>query len=144
MHKYLLKLCPLLRLVPLCNVFSYSLESLFFLVQVLLLQVSFLSACTVFTFSLCAPLHLRWVSCRQYIIWVVLFYPVSHPIPLMGAFSPFTFKVITGRYVLTVIHCFLVGFVILLYSSPDLFSCSLVVFFSVTFGLLSLYLLCIS
>ena len=61
-----------------------------------------------FTSSLCVSFVLRWVSCRQH-IWGSCFYIHSASLCLLvGAFNPFTFKVIVDKYdpvAITLLFC---------------------------------------
>lgn len=93
--------------------------------------------CNTFTFNLCVCFGLKhfWYAAYR---WVIFFYPFSHLSLLIGAFSPFTFKVIFDRYVLTdillTVFCFC--------SSPFL-SSLLMTLFSVMLGFLCLrFLVC--
>ena len=57
-----------------------------------------------FTFSLCKSFVLRWVSCRQHICRLSFLAHSANLCLLIGAFNPFMFKVIIGRYLLTAIY----------------------------------------
>ena len=52
-----------------------------------------------FTFSLYVSLGLKWVSCRQHIYGSCFCIHSAHLYLLVGAFNPFTFKVIIDKYV---------------------------------------------
>ena len=76
-------------------------------------------------------------------IWILFLYPFSQLCLLVGAFSPFTFKVIIDLYVLiaillTILDLFLLLFFLLL------FSCDLMTIFSVVFEFIFLICLCIN
>ena len=67
-------------------------------------------------FGLCVSLVLKWVSCRQHIHGSCFWFHSASLCLLVGAFNPFTFKVIIDMYVPIAIFClFEVDFV-------DLFS----------------------
>ena len=51
-----------------------------------------------FTFSLCRSFNLRWVSSRQHMCGSCFLIHSALPCLLIGAFNPFTFKVIIDRY----------------------------------------------
>ena len=51
-----------------------------------------------FTFSLYASLVLRWVSCKQHIEGSCFCIHLANLCLLVGAFNPFTFKVIIDKY----------------------------------------------
>ena len=68
-------------------------------------------------FSLCRSLVLRWVCCRQHMCGSCFLIHLATLCLLIGAFNPFTFKVIIDRYLHTAIllalylcsfvsHCF--------------------------------------
>ena len=59
-----------------------------------------------FTFSLFMSLGLKWVSCRQHVDVSCFFIHSVTLCLLIGAFSPFTFRVIIDRYALIVIAGF--------------------------------------
>ena len=76
-------------------------------------------------------------------IWILFLYPFSQLCLLVGAFSPFTFKVIIDLYVLiaillTILDLFLLLFFLLL------FSCDLMTIFNVVFEFIFLICLCIN
>ena len=62
-----------------------------------------------FTFSLCKSFVLRWVSCRQHMCGSCFLIHSATLCLLIGAFNPFTFKVIIDRYlfiaILTLCTC---------------------------------------
>ena len=91
------------------------------------------------TFSLYVFLGLKWVSCRQHIYRSCFCIHSASLCLLVGAFNPFTFKVIIGMYV----HC--VGYVSVGLFDPLLFYffCDLMVNFSVVFGILFNFCVCI-
>ena len=51
----------------------------------------------LFTFSLCRSFVLRWVSCRQHMCGSCFLIHSAILCLLIGAFNPFTFKVIIDR-----------------------------------------------
>ena len=53
-----------------------------------------------FTFSLCCSFVLRWVSCRQHMCESCFLIHSATLCLLIGAFNPFTFKVIIDTYLL--------------------------------------------
>ena len=63
-----------------------------------------------FTFSLCKSFVLRWFSCRQHMCGSCFLIHSAALYLLIGAFNPFTFKVIIDRY---------------LFSADSLYLCSL-------------------
>src|SRR3712207_4727541 len=75
-------------------------------------------------------------------IWVLIFYPISHSMPLIGTFRPLRFKVAIDKYVLIVILFPFLG-VLLILLFP-FFSSSLLLWFdgflTIMFGFLSLNL----
>ena len=84
-----------------------------------------------FTFSLCRSFFLRWVSCRQHMCGSCFLTHSATLCLLIGAFNPFTFKVITGRYLFIAIllpsylcSSFSHSFSSSSYSSPFSISCS--------------------
>lgn len=52
------------------------------------------------TSNLCVSFTLKWVSCRQHIVGFCFIIQSAILCPLIGAYSPLTFKVSTDRYVL--------------------------------------------
>ena len=58
-----------------------------------------------FTFSQCRSSVLRWVSCRQHMCGSCFLIPSAILCLLIGAFNPFTFKVIIDRYLFVAIFC---------------------------------------
>ena len=61
------------------------------------------------TFSLYVPLDLKWVSYRQRIYGSYFCISSATLCLLVGAFSPFTFKVIIDRYILIAILLIVLG-----------------------------------
>ena len=55
-----------------------------------------------FTLSLCVSLHLKWASCQQPVDGFCIL-SIQPPCLLIGAFSPFIFKVSVDRYMLIAI-----------------------------------------
>ena len=68
------------------------------------------------TFSLYVSLGLKWVSCRQHIYGFCFRIHSASLCLLVGAFNPFTFKVIIDIYVPIAIFLFGVNFVDLFFS----------------------------
>ena len=104
------------------------------------------------TFSLCVHLLLKLVSCRQHIngSCYLIHLPILYL--LIGAFSPFTFKIIINKHALVAIAILLIAFCffffhnssLFLSSSHSLFPYGLMPFFSVKFRCFSLFLFYIS
>ena len=76
-------------------------------------------------FSLYVSLELKWVSWRQHVYRFCFCIHWANLCLLVGAFSPFTFKVIVEMYVLTAILLTVWDLVLLVFFLP--FFCSLVV-----------------
>ena len=98
------------------------------------------------TFSLYVSLGLKWVSCKQHIYRCCFCIHSAILCLLVGAFNPFTFKVIIDMYVpIAIFLIFLVcscrSFFFLY--SLFLFSFGLMTIFSVLFGLCFLFCVCI-
>ena len=97
------------------------------------------------TFSLCVSLDPKQVSYRHHIYGSCFCIHSATLCLLIGAFSLFTFKVIIDRYVLIASLLFW-GFcssVLFLSSSFVLFPCYLMTIFSVIFGILSVFCVCV-
>ena len=60
-----------------------------------------------FTFRLCKSFVLRWVSCRQHMCGSCFLIHSTILCLLIGAFNPFTFKVIIDRYLFIAIFLYL-------------------------------------
>ena len=61
------------------------------------------------TFSLYVSLGLKWVSCRQHIYGSCFCIHSASLCLLVGAFNPFTFKVITDKYDPVAIYFIVLG-----------------------------------
>ena len=82
----------------------------------------------LFTFSLCRSSVLRWVSCRQHMCGSCFLIHSAILCLLIGAFNPFTFKVIIDRYLFIADFLYLcsslcVAFPFFTYSSHFSISC---------------------
>ena len=93
--------------------------------------------------SVCVSLDLRCVSCRRHIYWSCFCIHSATLCLFIGAFSPFTFKVILHVYTLIAILLISKRRWFMFLSSFVLFSCGLMTVFSVMFGFLFLFCLCI-
>ena len=112
-HIYLQLLYLLLRLVPwsLCSVLPCNILVTFFILKSILSDMTIATpaffwlpfAWNIFfyplTFSLYVSLGLKWVSCRQHIYRSCFCIHLASLCLLVGAFNPFTFKVIIDMYV---------------------------------------------
>ena len=111
MHRYLQLLCLPLGLIPwsLCSVLPYLLYLLYFKVyfvwyedchsSFLLLPICMEYTFRPLTFSLYMSLGLKCVPSRQHIYGFCFCIPLASLYLLVGAFNPFTFKVIIDIYV---------------------------------------------
>ena len=100
------------------------------------------------TLSLYVSLDLKWVSCRQHIYGSCFWIHSASLFLLVGAFNPFTFNVIMDKYVFIVIYLKKLGgrgLLFWVFFVPFLFllSCDLLTIFSVTFGLLFPFYVCV-
>ena len=96
--------------------------------------------------SLCVPLALKWVSCKQHLYGSCFFMQSATLCLLIGAFSPLTFKVTIDKcmYLLPFYYLFSDGFCnsFLFISSSFCFSfCGLMFFFCIVFEFLSFWFL---
>ena len=111
----------------------------------MLLQLSFDFHCMEWnmffhslTFNLHVSLDLKWVPCRQHMYGCCICICSASLCLLIGAFKTFAFKVIINIYVLVAIF-----FTVLAMFLLDFFF-SLLTIFSVVFGLLFLFYVCIN
>ena len=124
-HRFLQLLCLPLGFIPwsLCNVFLISCDILYFKVYFIWYENCYYSflllpicmECIFSIFSLpvyMCFLGLKWVSCRQYICGSYFCIHSASLCLLVGAFNPFTFKVITDTYVPIAIFLILEGLIL--------------------------------
>ena len=71
-----------------------------------------------FNFGLYVSLNLKWVSCRQHIYGSCFCIHSASLCPFVGAFHPFTFKVIIDKYYPIAIYFVVLGLSLYFFLSP--------------------------